>query len=79
MDLCQIDEAVCKGCALCVKFCPREALAMSETRNAAGYNPAILAHPELCIGCALCAEMCPETGIRVYRRLKARATEATTG
>ena len=75
MDLWQVDEKVCKGCELCVRFCPREALAMSEDRNAAGYHPAYLAHPDLCTGCSICAEMCPETGITVYRRQKARDSE----
>ncbi|HRX84812.1 MAG TPA: ferredoxin family protein [Phycisphaerae bacterium] len=79
MDLCQINERICKGCELCVKFCPREALAMSEGRNRAGFHPAVLAHPELCTGCGLCAEMCPEAGITIYRRQKARASEAKTG
>jgi 2-oxoglutarate ferredoxin oxidoreductase subunit delta len=79
MDLCQINEHVCKGCELCVKFCPRGALEMAETRNAAGFHPAYLAHPELCTGCAVCAEMCPEAGITVYRRQKARASETKVG
>jgi 2-oxoglutarate ferredoxin oxidoreductase subunit delta len=79
MDLCQINERICKGCELCVKFCPRDALAMAEGRNAAGFHPAHLAHPEKCNGCALCAEMCPEAGITIYRRQKARASHAKTG
>ena len=74
MDLCQINQSRCKGCELCVKFCPCDALEMSERRNASGFHPAVLAHPELCTGCALCAEMCPETAIEVYRRKKARAS-----
>ena len=76
MDLCQINEHVCKGCELCVKFCPQHALEMSEGRNATGYHPAQLSHPELCNGCGICAQMCPETGIMIYRRQKARASEA---
>jgi len=79
VELCQINERICKGCELCVKFCPRHALEMSSDRNAAGFHPAFLAHPDLCTGCALCAEMCPEAGITVYRRRKARASEAKVG
>ena len=74
MELCQIDEARCKGCELCVVFCPKEALAMAEHRNAAGFHPAYLKHPDACTGCAMCAQMCPETAITVYRRQKRRAS-----
>lgn len=79
MDLCQINEERCKGCELCVRFCPKDALAMSTERNASGYHPAILVHPDACNGCGLCAEMCPETGITIYRRKKERARQATIG
>ena len=75
MELCQIEEARCKGCELCVKFCPRHALDMAEHFNPAGYHPAFLKSPELCTGCGVCAQMCPEAGIAIYRRLKARARE----
>jgi len=75
MDLCQIDAERCKGCGLCVKFCPRGALAMSAKRNSNGYQPAWLEHPEHCTGCALCAEMCPETAITVYRKTAVRKRE----
>ncbi|MCA9251171.1 MAG: ferredoxin family protein [Phycisphaerae bacterium] len=76
MDLCQIHTEICKGCELCVQFCPKHALEMSEERNAAGYHPAVLAHPELCNGCAMCAQMCPETGIEIYRRQKRARQDA---
>jgi 2-oxoglutarate ferredoxin oxidoreductase subunit delta len=78
MDLCRIDAGRCKGCDLCVAFCPKDALALSEGRNAAGYHPAVLAHPDRCNGCALCAEMCPETAIEIYRRKKSSAGQPTT-
>jgi 2-oxoglutarate ferredoxin oxidoreductase subunit delta len=77
MDLCQIDEARCKGCELCVAFCPKGALVMADHRNASGFHPAVLKHPELCTGCAMCAQMCPEAGINIYRRQKRRAREET--
>jgi 2-oxoglutarate ferredoxin oxidoreductase subunit delta len=79
MDLCRINSGRCKGCELCLAFCPKHALEMSESRNPSGYHPAILAHPNLCNGCALCAEMCPETAIVIYRRRKGRAGETAAG
>lgn len=75
MDLCQIDVERCKGCGLCVKFCPQGALEMSPERNSKGYEPAHLVHPELCNGCALCAQMCTDVAITVYRRMNLRASK----
>jgi 2-oxoglutarate ferredoxin oxidoreductase subunit delta len=68
MDPCQVEIGRCKGCGLCVDFCPRHLLELSSELNAAGYHPAALHDAAKCTACALCAEMCPETAIRVYRR-----------
>lgn len=72
MDPCRIDELRCKGCGLCVEFCPRHLLKLGEDLNAAGYHPARLHDAEQCTACSLCAEVCPESGIAVYRRKKAK-------
>ncbi|HEY3314625.1 MAG TPA: 4Fe-4S dicluster domain-containing protein [Bacillota bacterium] len=61
------DERMCKGCGLCVHFCAKKALGLSERINAAGYPVAALVKPEQCNGCALCAVMCPEVAIKVYK------------
>ena len=63
-----IESIRCKGCGLCVEFCPRLLLELSEELNAIGYHPAHLKNPEQCTACALCAQMCPETGISVFRK-----------
>lgn len=61
-----IDEAVCKGCELCIEACPPRVLSMTtERRNAAGY---LL--PQLhqgCIACGLCAQVCPDFVFQVWR------------
>ena len=63
-----IDETMCKGCGLCVHFCPKQVLAIQKDKiNKRGYNPAHPAHPEQCIGCAMCAQICPESAIEVWR------------
>ncbi len=66
-----IDSARCKGCSLCVEFCPQGVLHIdSSSLNAKGYRPAILADPDgACTGCAVCALVCPDTTIAVYREL----------
>jgi 2-oxoglutarate ferredoxin oxidoreductase subunit delta len=62
------DEALCKGCALCVSVCPKKIVQISETKiNSKGYYPAEVLEMEKCIGCAHCAKMCPDCVITVER------------
>ncbi|MEA4882168.1 MAG: 4Fe-4S binding protein [Clostridia bacterium] len=61
------DEAKCKGCELCMQFCPKGAIRMAEHINAKGYHPAVLADEEKCISCAICARMCPDAVIEVFK------------
>lgn len=61
------DEEQCKGCELCVAFCPRNLLVMAERFNSKGYHPATIVNPEECNACTYCARMCPEVAIEVYR------------
>ena len=73
MELWLIDEDRCKGCGLCVEFCPKNCLSMSEGLNRIGYHAAVLVKPEECNGCAMCAQMCPEIAIRIYRKVKVKS------
>ncbi len=54
----------CKGCGLCVSFCPKQVLALSKKTNAKGYAYAEVVNDE-CIGCTSCAVMCPDTVITI--------------
>ncbi|MFH1086475.1 MAG: 4Fe-4S binding protein, partial [Chloroflexota bacterium] len=51
----------CKGCGLCVAFCPRQVFEMD-----ADHHPRV-AHPERCIACQWCEVHCPDFAIRVER------------
>ncbi len=64
-----IDEALCKGCELCLAVCPKDLIHMAMDRfTAKGYHPAELIDPdESCTGCAICAVICPDSAITVYR------------
>ena len=55
----------CKGCELCVTYCPRRALEMSGVFNSKGYHPPQVRDAELCVACGLCEMLCPEFAIYV--------------
>ncbi len=50
----------CKGCELCVRYCPCDVLEMSDETNAKGYHPPHSKNPAKCVSCGLCELICPE-------------------
>jgi len=63
-----IDEQRCKGCGLCVSFCPKHILELSSgALNVKGYRPVTVTDMEACIGCCSCARMCPDLVIEVEK------------
>ena len=63
----QIDGERCKGCTLCIEFCPKESIFLSEDLNLKGYFVAAFDDGKDCTGCGNCAVMCPEVAIEVER------------
>lgn len=63
----EIDQEMCKGCEICVSFCPKKVIGTSGKLNASGYLPAVFNDNGECTGCATCAVVCPEAVIEVYR------------
>jgi len=61
----EINEELCKGCDICIDFCPLEVLAVSTTINRRGYYPPQVIKEEKCIGCRLCELVCPEFAITI--------------
>ena len=55
----------CKGCELCVAYCPRDVLEMSDVFNAKGYHPPQVLDMQACVACGLCELLCPEFAIFV--------------
>lgn len=49
----------CKGCSLCVAFCPMKVLEQNEDGRV------IVAHPEKCTACRWCELHCPDFAIFV--------------
>lgn len=68
-----IDERVCKGCGLCIHFCPKGVLAMSERLNEKGYNVVEVVYPENCNACDLCEINCPDLAIYVTKGVSSTA------
>jgi 2-oxoglutarate ferredoxin oxidoreductase subunit delta len=63
----QIDRELCKGCLVCIEFCPKKVITLYSRVNAAGYIPVMPTNNSECTGCAICAIVCPEVAIEVYR------------
>ena len=66
-----VNEAWCKGCDICINYCPKQVLA----RNAAG--KASVVKPEACILCENCELLCPDFAITLTRR-RAKGSSATS-
>ncbi|MDY6823637.1 MAG: 4Fe-4S binding protein [Thermodesulfobacteriota bacterium] len=54
-----INRDWCKGCGICVHFCPREVLALDDGFKAFAQSPGN------CIACKQCEYMCPDLAIEV--------------
>ncbi|MCX5991672.1 MAG: ferredoxin family protein [Chloroflexi bacterium] len=63
----EINQELCKGCQVCIAFCPKGAIALSDRLTASGYVPVSFNDGSECTGCAICAIVCPEVAIEVYR------------
>lgn len=62
MDAVVINEHWCKGCGICVAFCPARALALEHEK--ARHNSTT------CIVCGMCELYCPDLAIVVDRNQK---------
>lgn len=53
-----VNTGWCKGCEICVAFCPKDVLVMEGGKVK-------VARPEQCIRCMLCELRCPDFAITV--------------
>lgn len=57
----------CKGCELCLAFCPKGLIVISPAINNKGYRPASIEQMDECIGCQSCAIVCPDGAIEIFK------------
>ncbi|MDI6759802.1 MAG: 4Fe-4S dicluster domain-containing protein [Candidatus Brocadiaceae bacterium] len=62
-----IDVGFCKGCELCIPFCPHDSLTMSRHLNEHGLPTVYFKEDHPCSGCRYCAVMCPEAAIEIFK------------
>ena len=61
-----VDSQRCKGCGLCLVFCPKKELKSSEKTNKKGYRYVEFAGSS-CTGCLRCALICPDTALKIVQ------------
>ncbi len=54
-----IKEKWCKGCGICIEFCPGKVFSKESPQNP------IVAHLEACTVCRMCEMRCPDYAISV--------------
>ena len=57
----QINKRYCKGCGICVAFCPKQVLELDELGKVHAKQP------EACISCGQCELRCPDYAIFVVK------------
>ena len=59
MDVVSINVRWCKGCGICVAFCPKKALSIEGEKAKADQSK--------CVACGMCELYCPDLAIIVDR------------
>jgi len=62
-----INKEKCKGCQLCVFFCPSKNLVLSEDLNKKGIKYAKVKDTSACSGCGFCFLVCPDCCIEISK------------
>lgn len=63
----KINQERCKGCGICIAFCPKKILKLSKKTNKNGLPFAEIINKENCRGCANCAIVCPDVCIEIKK------------
>lgn len=63
----KINPEKCKGCFLCLEFCPKKLIQESKGLNKKGVKFAEFVDDGSCLGCQMCAVICPDCCIEVWK------------
>ena len=63
----RVDERYCKGCGICIQFCPKHCLEVSKEVNSRGYYTPCLVNADACSDCRQCELLCPDFAIFVVK------------
>ena len=59
MAVVSINSRWCKGCGICVAFCPKNTLVLDQE------DKAFQIRPDDCVGCGMCALYCPDLAVTI--------------
>lgn len=59
-----INQKFCKGCGICVAFCPKQVLDLDER------GKILVKDPDKCVSCGQCELRCPDFAIKVVKASK---------
>ncbi|MEW6102003.1 MAG: 4Fe-4S dicluster domain-containing protein [Candidatus Omnitrophota bacterium] len=63
----KINKDRCKGCQLCLIFCPKGFITLEAKLNKKGLKTAKFKEGSECSACCMCAMICPECCIEVWK------------
>jgi 2-oxoglutarate ferredoxin oxidoreductase subunit delta len=71
------DRELCKGCHICVSFCPEHIIIVSDKLNDKGYRTVAFEDEkgDKCRGCGICSDVCPDFAIRMADSQKTNSKE----
>ena len=61
----------CKQCGLCIEFCPKKVLCLTDIYNRKGYHPVTACDIDACVNCEFCERICPDMAIFLVEREEA--------
>ena len=68
----EINSTHCKGCGLCVKYCPKGCIVQpGDQFTAGGQLLPVFVEKDKCTACGICVWMCPDFAIEAYKLVEA--------